>query len=179
MTEITTLLGQLSDDKRQALDQLFTVLHGELKILARSRLRGHAITLTATSLVQDLYLKLVGAQSLTLHSRQHFFACCGAAMRQILVDSARASAAQKRGGDQIMVTLSELPGTSTHTDMLSLNEAMDELGQVQPELVELVHLRFFAGLSMDEIAVLTERSERSLHRDWWTARAFLGARLQS
>ncbi len=178
MTEITALLGQLDHDKRGTLDRLFGQLHGELKILARSRLRGNAITLTATSLVHELYLKLIGSERLTLHSRQHFFACSGAAMRQILIDSARAKAAEKRGGDQIMVTLTDVQHTTTHTDILTLNEAMDELGQIQPELVELVHLRFFAGLSMDDIAEVTERSVRSLHRDWSTARAFLGARLQ-
>ncbi|MGB0135498.1 ECF-type sigma factor [Dokdonella sp.] len=180
MTEITELLDQMSDGSKDALDRIFALLHSELRLLARSRIRsGPEQTLTATALVHEAYLKLVGAQQLELVSRHHFFASAGAAMRQILVDSARASSAEKRGGDIEFVTLTgtNVGDADTDADVLQLDQVLEELGRVEPALMELVQLRFFAGLSMDDIAELTGRSVRSLHRDWSCARAFLNARL--
>lgn len=182
MSEITELLNQASDGTRASLDEVFSRLHAELRVLARHRVqRGPEQTLTATALVHEVYLKLIGAQHLDLLSRQHFFACAAAAMRQILVDSARASSAGKRGGDLQFVTLTGAnlgeSEPNTDADMLALDLVLQELERVEPGLMELVQLRFFAGLSMDAIAQLTGRSVRSLHRDWSCARAFLGARL--
>jgi RNA polymerase sigma factor (TIGR02999 family) len=181
MSEITELLGQAANGSADSLNAVFARLHAELKMLARSRI--HAMpnqTLTATSLVNELYLKLMGAQKLELSSRQHFFACAGAAMRHILVDAARASSAEKRGGALEFVTLDQAADAieaGTHSEILALDAAMEDLGQIDPALLELVHLRFFAGLSMEALAELTGRSIRSLHRDWACARDFLNARL--
>lgn len=181
MSEITEMLSRAADGDQASLGAVFERLHSELRVLARSRLLGASNqTLSATALVHELYLKLMGAQQLDLGSRQHFFACAGAAMRQILVDAARASSAEKRGGDLHFVTLNEAldnVATETHTEMLALDAAMEELGRIDPDLLELVHLRFFAGLSMEAIAKLGGRSVRSLHRDWSCARDFLNARL--
>ena len=184
MSEITELLGKATSGTKHSLDEVFSRLHAELKILARSRISSAPnSTLTATALVHEVYLKLIGARKLDLVSQQHFFACAGAAMRQILVDSARASSAEKRGGDQIFVTLtgagSDIAATETNTQILALDGALDELKLVDENLLELVHLRFFAGLSMEEIAELTARSVRSLHRDWSCARAFLNSRISA
>ncbi|HET9031875.1 MAG TPA: ECF-type sigma factor [Dokdonella sp.] len=182
MSEITELLSTSAAGAKGSLDEVFNRLHGELKILARSRIGAAPDqTLTATSLVHEVYLKLIGAQHLDLVSKQHFFACAASAMRQILVDSARAASARKRGGDLQFVTLTganlDEDGVDTNADMLALDQVLQELERVEPGLMELVQLRFFAGLSMDDIAQLTDRSERSLHRDWSCAKAFLGARL--
>ncbi len=180
MSEITELLGKAATGTKHSLDEVFGRLHAELKILARSRISSAPnSTLTATALVHELYLKLVGAAKLDLLSRQHFFACAAAAMRQILIDAARASASAKRGGDAAFVTLDrvDVASSETNTELLALDAAMDELEQIDPGLLELVNLRYFAGMSMHEIAQLTGRSERSLHRDWSCARAFLDARL--
>jgi RNA polymerase sigma factor (TIGR02999 family) len=180
MSEITELLSQARAGSKDSLDAVFSQLHAELKVLARNRVRrGPEQTLTATALVNEVYLKLIGAQQLELSSRKHFFACAAAAMRQILVDSARASSAEKRGGDLQFVTLTgTLAGDAdTDAEILSLDLVLQDLEQIEPGLMELVHLRFFAGLSMEEIAGLTGRSVRSLHRDWSCARAFMSARL--
>ncbi len=180
MSEITELLDQMGDGAKEVLDRLFALLHAELRMLASKRIRsGPEQTLTATALVHEVYLKLIGAQHLDLVSRHHFFASAGAAMRQILVDSARASSAEKRGGDVEFVTLTgtNIGDADTDAEMLQLDQVLDELHRVEPGLMELVQLRFFAGLSMDDIAELTGRSVRSLHRDWSCARAFLSARL--
>ncbi len=180
MAEITKLLNQVTAGSKGALSDVFSRLHSELKILARSRI-GHASNqaLTATALVNELFLKMVGAQKLDVVNRQHFFACAGQAMRQILVDAARASAAEKRGGKLIFVTLVDAGDSSADTEVLALDEAMEELKNIDPELLELVNLRFFAGLTLEEIAVLKNRSSRSLQRDWLTARAFLNARMST
>ena len=178
MSEVTRLLEQAAADQEGALDEVFRRLHGELKILARSRLgRDRRNTLTPTGLVSELYLKFAGADQLDIKSQHHFFACAATAMRQIMVDAARAAHAGKRGGDAIFVTLTE-PGLADHdTQIVALDDAMNELQQVDRELRELVELRFFAGLSMDQIAELKTRSVRSISRDWSRARAFLHAQL--
>jgi RNA polymerase sigma factor (TIGR02999 family) len=137
-------------------------------------------TLTATALVNELYHPLRGAQKLDLTSRHHFFAGAGAAMRQILVDAARASSAEKRGGEFEFVTLEHAADAieaGSRTQILALDAAMEDLKQIDPGLLELVHMRFFAGLSMEALAEMTGRSVRSLHRDWACARDFLNARL--
>lgn len=181
MSEITELLTRAAGGDKASLGAVFARLHAELKSLARSRLRGASSqSLTATALVHELYLKLMGAQQLALGSRHHFFACAGAAMRQILVDAARASSAEKRGGELAFVTLNDALDNvagETGSDVLALDAAMQDLGRIDADLLDLVHLRFFAGLSMDAIAELTGRSVRSLHRDWSCARDFLNARL--
>ena len=180
MSEITELLGKTVSGTKPSLDEVFSRLHAELKILARSRIGAMPNqTLTATALVHELYLKLIGAEKLDLRSRQHFFACSAAAMRQILVDAARASSSAKRGGEVAFVTLDgvDIGGSETNIELLALDAAIEELQQVEPDLLELVHLRYFAGMSMQEIAQLSGRSERSLHRDWSCARAFLNARI--
>lgn len=178
MSEITQLLNHATDGGKSALDDVFNQLHAELKILARSRIRQIPDqTLTATALVHELYLKLVGAEQLDLVSRQHFFACAGMAMRQILVDAARAGAAQKRGGDVVFVTLDDAGEQNADTEILALDQALDELQAIEPALAELVQLRYFAGLPLGEIAALKDRSSRSLQRDWAAARAFLNARM--
>lgn len=178
MAEITELLGQANHADSDSLNQVFSQLHAELKILARSRIHGGPNqTMTATALVHELYLKFVGAQKLDLQSRHHFFACAGAAMRQILVDAARARSTAKRGGDLIFVTLVDPGEGDTDSEVLVLNDVLEELEQIEPELMELVHLRFFAGLTMNDIAELKGKSVRSMQRDWICAQAFLSARM--
>lgn len=180
MSEITQLLQQTGDDDGSALGEVFELLHADLKRLAYNRIGFNPDqSLTATALVHELYLKLNGAEQLCLQNRKHFFACAAQAMRQILVDAARASSAEKRGGDLHFVTLDDAAMQDAGTDLLALNEALDDLGGVDPRLAELVQLRFFAGLSMEDVAQVTGRSVRSLQRDWATARAFLNARMSA
>lgn len=180
MTDITLLLQQSTDENNGSLDQVFQLLHADLKALAHNRIASNpSQSMTATALVHELYLKLIGNNKLSLESRHHFFACAGRAMRFILVDAARAWSAEKRGGDVVFVTLNDAEFHGDCTELLALNQAMDELKLVNPELMQLVQLRFFAGISLDEIAAMGGRSVRSLQRDWQTARAFLNARMSA
>lgn len=182
MGEVTRLLEiaarESAETSHDALDEVFQRLHAELRALASQRLgRAPQLTLTPTALVNELYLKFAGANTLSLQSQQHFFACAATAMRQIIVDNARASGAEKRGGNALFVTLKEHGVENDSTKILALDKAMEDLDALDGNLHKLVELRFFAGLTLDEIARVQQRSPRSLRRDWTRARAFLHAQL--
>lgn len=181
MGEITELLLEARPGDPIKLNAVVSALYPELKRLASQRVAAQArsSTLTTTVLVHETYLKLVGARQLDLKDRKHFFACAGRAMRQILVDHARAASAEKRGGGLAQVELpTEIAGRERRTDWLDLDRALNELDEVRPELRELVELRYFAGLTREETASLLQCSERTVQRDWQRARAFLHARLE-
>lgn len=178
MPEITELLRVLDHDDPKALEALFSSLYRELKQMARRELSDHSVpTLSPTALVNEAWLKLQGASALSIESRRHFFACAAMAMRQIAIDAARASLAKKRGRDVVFVTLTDAGEPQGSEGLIALNDALDELDAVDDQLRALVELRFFAGLSLDDVAELTGRSVRSLHRDWARARAFLHVRV--
>ena len=137
-------------------------------------------TLQPTVLVSEAWLRL--AQSdVSFHNRAHFFGAAAEAMRRILVEHARKRAAQKRGGDVRRITFSEMGVASEDpgVDMLALNDALDELGKKQPRLVELIHLRYFAGLSIRQAADVLGISPATLKRDWVYARAWLYERMSA
>jgi RNA polymerase sigma factor (TIGR02999 family) len=181
MGEVTALLVEARQGEPSKLEAVFAALYPELKRLASWRGAGRPAdaTLTTTVLVHETFLKLVGSAKLELRDRKHFFACAGRAMRQILIDHARAGSAQKRGGGLGAVELPvEVAGGTPTPDWLDLDRALDELDQVRPDLRELVELRYFAGLTREETAELLGCSERTVQRDWQRARAFLYARLE-
>ena len=178
MSEITRLLNEPGSEPN--LKAVFERLYPELKNLARARLAamGSGHTMTPTALVHEAYVKLVQADQLDLQGRRHFFACASKAMPKIIVDYLRSGGAQKRGGDQVGITLTEnLPGDETPGSILDLDHALDELDEISPEQRELVEMKFFAGLSIREIAELMEVSNRTAWRHWQRARAFLHARM--
>ncbi len=180
--DITRLLGAAGNGDRQALDRVLSVLYRELHAMARRHIgqnRGH--TLDATALVHEAYLRLAGKRETQFDDRAHFFAYAASAMRSVVVDHTRQRLSQKRGGDRQRVT--ELPenfggGVRLDEDTLALDEALNRLAAVDPRLVQVVEMRYFAGLSEEEIAALLERSERSVRRDWQKARMFLLASLR-
>jgi len=179
--EITQWLDAARDGDRAALDRVLGTLYHELHAMARRQLAGqHGQTLDATALVHEAYLKLIGRRDVQFDDRAHFFAYAASAMRSVVVDYARQRLAQKRGGDLHRVT--ELPddvegGLRLDEDMLGLDTALTKLAAVDAKLAQVVELRYFAGLSEQEIAELLNRSERSIRRDWQKARLFLLASL--
>lgn len=181
-TDITQWLDAAREGDRLALDQVLSTLYRELHTMARRQLGGqHGQTLDATALVHEAYLRLVGRAEAQFDDRAHFFAYAASAMRSVVVDYARQRLAQKRGGDLHRVT--DLPeelggGMRLDEDTLALDEALTRLAAVDQRLAQVVELRYFAGLSEQEIAALLERSERSIRRDWQKARLFLLASLQ-
>lgn len=177
--EITELLRARRDDPDAPFAPLFEALYNELKRIAARRVgtMGPNQTLTATALVHEAYLKLVDVSGLELTDRKHFYACIAQAMRQILIDHARARLAGKRGGALERITLSGIESDALDIDVLDLERALCDLGEVDEGLRELVELRYFAGLTLEDIAGLRGMSLRTANRDWQRARALLALRL--
>jgi RNA polymerase sigma factor (TIGR02999 family) len=186
MGDISVLIQRACGGDQAASDQLFTELYADLRKLAARQLRqvfgdgSHA-----TSLVHEAYFRLAKPKALAVVDRAHFFGVAGRAMRQLVIDHARQRQASKRGGvnrDLPLDALDEaaMPVALTDTrdiDVFALDQALQQLGEIDASLARLVELRFFAGMELAEIAEILQRSERSLKRDWRKARAFLHARL--
>jgi RNA polymerase sigma factor (TIGR02999 family) len=176
-TEITALLEAVGAGDRLAVDRLFERVYGELRRIARGQLAGapRAETLNTTALVHEAYLKLSRGARWSTRDRAHFFALTAQAMRQVLVDHARKRMRTKRGGGKIALTLDEIevPVEQRADELVALDAALEKLEAADPELARLVEQRFFAGLSVEEIAELRDVSDRTVKRHWRLARAFL------
>ena len=159
-----------------ACRQQFVALYEQLRGIARRELRAsQRSTLNTTVLVHEAYLKLNGA-ALDLSQRGPFLALAAKAMRHVLIDHLRASGAEKRGGDQVRVTLStDIPfaAVSGQIDLLDIERGLQALEALDPRLVTVVECRFYAGMEFSEIAAHLALTERTIHRDWRKARAFL------
>jgi RNA polymerase sigma factor (TIGR02999 family) len=178
MTEITRFLDELADGDENAAERLLDVVYAELRMLATAKLAqeapGH--TLQPTALVHEAWLRLVGDERRDWKSRRYFFGACAEAMRRILVESARSKARLKRGGDRQRVELEDLTlaeGTPAMIDLLALDEALAKLAQEDEARAELVKLRFFAGLTLEQVARTLGISPATADRHWAFARAFL------
>jgi RNA polymerase sigma-70 factor, ECF subfamily len=176
-SEVTTLLGAISNGDASAMDRLLPVIYDELKRLAAAQLRrerdGH--TLSATALVHEAFLRLVGQQQVNWQGRAHFFGIASQSMRRILVDHARQRNAAKRARHQ-QVTLEEAVAVAADLDsdeVLAVHEALERLAQLDARQAQLVELRYFAGFSVVEAAELLDISPATAHRDWAVARAWL------
>ena len=180
--EITRLLASISGGDRDALGLLFPIVYRELRALAHRQLASArpGETLQTTALVHEVYLKLVGAARAEWQDRRHFFAVASRAMRQIIVDYARARSAEKRGGEQRPLTLEEqyVAVSERARELVLLDQALTALESRNERLARIVELRFFTGLSVEETASVMDLSERTVKRDWRKARAFLFDALQ-
>jgi RNA polymerase sigma factor (TIGR02999 family) len=171
---ITALLNRARAGDRDAGDVAFASLYQELKRLAASFLRRDGATLSATALVHEAYIKLIPEQAGALEDRSHFFRLAAKAMRQILVDHARARSAEKRGGDWIRTEITDgLIDSERRFDLLAIDQALNRLGARDAQLVEIVEGYFFAGQTFEEIAAALGMSDRSVRRAWETARLLL------
>jgi RNA polymerase sigma factor (TIGR02999 family) len=181
MGEVSLLLAAASAGDRGAADQAFALVYADLQRLARRQVRQADAGVGATSLVHEVYLRLVRPDAMHLDNREHFFALAARAMRQLVVDHARQRAAAKRGGGiapQDLDEIAERVGALGDAErLLGLDQALTRLADLDRSLATLVEMRFFAGLELEEIAEITGRSERSLKRDWRKARAILHANL--
>lgn len=173
--DITQLLDAAREGDRGALDRVLSTLYSELHQMARRQLAGqHGQTLDATALVHEAYLKLGGAQ-LAAQDRNHLLALSARAMRQVLVDDARARKADKRGGGQDALTLgaAAAAGEAAAIEVLKLDELLESLHRLDARAAQIVELRYFGGYTEAEVAALLGISESTLRRDWRRARAFL------
>ncbi len=182
MGEITRILNEIETGDRKAASELLPLVYDELRKLARARMRAERgdHTLQATALVHEAYLRLVDDGRVERwDSRSHFFAAAAAAMRRILVDHARGRATQKRGGSvsRLEIDSVDLVSTVSPDQLLALDEAVDDLEQLDPVAARLVQLRYFAGLGIEPSAKAIGVSVATAYRHWNYARAWLHGRL--
>ncbi|MCC7011333.1 MAG: sigma-70 family RNA polymerase sigma factor [Planctomycetes bacterium] len=180
--DATTFLARSRAGDPRAADELFRLVYAELRALAGNYMRGvnPAQTLQPTALVHEAFLRMVSAeQAEGWESRAHFLGVAAKAMRSVLVDHARAKHAQKRGGAQNRVALDGLIEELEHTgsDLVSLDDALSALAEVDDELARVVELRFFGGLTIEETAKVMGISTATVERAWRTARLWLRDRL--
>jgi len=180
MSDVTPILFTIEQGDRQAAAQLLPLVYDALRELARRRLAreapGHS--LQATALVHEAYLRLVGNSPSApgepaWANRRHFLAAAAEAMRRILIDNARRKRRPKHGGDRQRLALDEALTVSPREDLLALNEALGRLAVQEPIKAELVKLRYFAGLSLEEAAACLRISPATAKRYWVVARAWL------
>jgi len=181
--DVTELLRRIDGTASDAVDALFPRVYDELKRVAASRLRsereGH--TLSATALVHEAYLKLVDQDRVDWQNRAHFFAVAARAMRRILLDHAIAKRAAKRGGGAPVVTLGgqDVAAASNADEIIAIDQALERLAGLDARQAKVVELRFFGGLTLEEIAEVEGVSLASVNRAWRTARAFLTVELRA
>ena len=178
---VTTLLEAARVGDAEAFDQLFTIVYGELRRMAHVvRRSGAGATLNTTALVHEAYARLAPAENLEVESRAHFFRLAARAMRFVLTDHARQRAAEKRGGDQVVVSLDErLHETPVRIDeVIALDDALTRLETLDQRQARVVECRFFAGLSVQETAQALGVGAATIKRDWRAARAWLAHELR-
>jgi RNA polymerase sigma factor (TIGR02999 family) len=185
--EITRLLRAWGRGDSAALERLTSLVYERLRRMARSYMRserpGH--TLQATALVNEAFLRLVDTRDLDWADRAHFFAVCARIMRRILVDAARSRAAIKRGGQvdraehSTAIDLDQLPNPASETSaqVCALDDALNNLAEIDPRRAHVIELRFFGGLTVDETAQVLQTSPQTVMREWKLARAWLAREL--
>lgn len=175
--EITTLLKAWSGGDPAALEQLAERVYPELRLIARRYMRNEhrGNSLQATALVHEVYLRLVDVTNIEWQARAQFFAVAAQMMRRILVDAARARRSHKRGGVAPKVDIDDTAALSPATDpsILALDEALTAFSQLAPRQAKVVELRYFGGLTEEEIVAALKISPRTVRRDWDFAKAWL------
>jgi len=175
--DVTQLLMNWSQGDQGALEQLMPLVYGELRRLASSYLRRERSnhTLQSTALVHEAFMRLVNQQDVQWRNRAHFYAIAAQMIRRILVDYARSQHAEKRGAGAVKLELDEAMAVpqQSEIDLLGLNDALDQLAELDARQSRVVELRFFAGLSIEETAEVMHLSPASIKREWNTARAWL------
>lgn len=180
---ITELLIDWGKGDQAALEKLMPLVYNELRRLATAYLRRERAshTLQPTALVNEAYLRLIDQRNAQWQNRAHFFGISAQLMRRILVDHARQHQAVKRGGSnqqRLSITSVEEIAMQPAVDLLALNEALDELASMDPQQAQIVELKFFGGLSIDETAEVLGISHATVERDWKMARAWLRRQLE-
>lgn len=175
--DITNLLARSGQGDKAALDQLLPLVYQELRRLAHHQLqkeRAHH-SLQTTGLVHEAYLRLVGQNKVDWGNRVHFFSIAAQIMRRVLVDYARAQQSDKRGSGAMQVSLSQAEGKASDqiAEVIALDEALARLATLDQRQSQVIELRYFGGLSVEETAAVLNVSTSTIHSDWRQARAWL------
>lgn len=177
MSDVTRILERVERGDGKAAQELLPLVYEELRKLAAVKMaqeaQGH--TLQPTALVHEAWLRLTGTTDQTFQNRAHFFAAAAEAMRRILIERSRRKSAQRHGGGLARVDLAEidLPEKAGDDLLLQINDALERLQQEDPRAANVVKMRFFAGLSMEQTALALGVTDRTARRDWRFARAWL------
>ena len=180
--EVTEFLRAWSDGDRAALDRLTPIVYDELHRLARRYMKGErpGHSLQTTALVNEAYMRLVDYKSMQWQNRAHFFAVSAQLMRRILVDHARRRNLKRGGGVQhVSLDHTAMVGGERAANLVALDDAMNLLGRLDPRKVQVVEMRFFGGLSVEETAEVLKVSAVTVMRDWSTAKAWLYRELKA
>lgn len=181
--EVTELLHRLKAGDKSASGQLLVLVYNELRGMANACMRRERIdhTLQPTALVHEAWLRLIDRREWNMENRAHFFAIAAQVMRRILIDHARVAKAEKRGRDYAVVPLDNAMAIAAeHPDqLLDVHRALERLEALDPRRAKLAEMRFFGGLSIDEIAGVFGVTERTVDRQWRAARAWLGKELSA
>jgi RNA polymerase sigma factor (TIGR02999 family) len=180
---LTDLIRRAADGDENALRELFDTTYEDLRRMARGRLTesGRGTLLDTTSLVHESYVRFANAGELRIGDRAHFFRYAGQVMRSVIVDMARARLAERRGGAAPHVTLNTSVGDSAaggEEEIVRVHEALEDLGRYDPRMVQVVEMRYFAGMTEPEIAEALGVTDRTVRRDWEKARILLAQALQ-
>ncbi|MBN1509249.1 MAG: sigma-70 family RNA polymerase sigma factor [Sedimentisphaerales bacterium] len=177
MSDVTRILNAIERGDARATDELLPLVYEELRLLAAQRLSHEppGQTLQATALVHEAYLRLIGDESRSWANRGHFFSAAAEAMRRILIDNARHKKTQRHGGSRQRREIDDLevPVLEQSDDLLKLDEALTKLAQEDPEVTEIVKLRYFGGLTLEQAAQAKGVSRRTAGRYWNYARLWL------
>jgi RNA polymerase sigma factor (TIGR02999 family) len=177
MTDVTRILNAIEDGNTQAADELLPLIYEELRVLAAQKL-SHELpgqTLQATALVHEAYIRLVERDDQNWDNRRHFFTAAAEAMRRILIENARRKKSLKHGGAHQRVDVQDgnIPITMPSDNLIALNEALDKLEEEDRKIAELVKLRYFVGLTVEQAADILKINRRTAYRYWAYARARL------
>jgi RNA polymerase sigma factor (TIGR02999 family) len=180
---ISRWLDEVREGRRDALDALAPLVYDELRHVAHAYMarERRSRTLQSTALVNEAFLRLLQERHVAWQNRAHFCAIAANAMRQILIERARARRAQKRGGDPLRVTLDEVhvpPTPPGSIDVLALHEALERLAAADPRRAEIVHLKYFGGMTIEEIAEVLGISPATVKRGWVLAKAWVKRELE-
>ncbi len=184
MGQVTTLLSALAEGKSERFGELYALLYPELHRLAHSRVRrsGDMTLLDTTSLVHEAYLRFENSKAVTFNDRAQFMAYAARVMRSIVVDAVRRRGAERHGGDAVHVDIEEVEALAVadprDNEVLRVHDSLEELAAIDPRLVQVVEMRYFAGMTVTEIAGVLNLAERTVARDWEKARLFLHACLR-
>ena len=184
MGQVTSLLSAIGQGEREALGELYALLYPELRRLAHSRVRrsGDMTLLDTTSLVHESYLRFEKSGAVAIGDRAQFMAYAARVMRSVVVDFVRARQSERRGGDAVHVEFDEASAEPVpdprENEVLRVHESLQELGEIDARLVQVVEMRYFAGMTELEVAQVLGLTVRTVARDWEKARLFLHASLR-
>lgn len=177
MNEVTRIINAIEQGDPKAAEELLPLVYEELRVLAAQKMAQEkpGQTLQATALVHEAYIRLVGAEAGNWKGRTHFFAAAAEAMRRILIENARRKKRLRHGGDKQRVEMqdADLPIDAPSDDLIALDEALTKLGEEDPAKADLVKLRYFAGLTLEQAAEMLGISRATADRYWSYARAWL------